>query len=149
MAPAIVVNTGRDKMITYFRNSDEDTQINKLYMKEFVLLTGITEDPVVERVWDETGLGQDLSPYMIVGDVSGTPTDARFTIADRLQESGEKLRLQCEIPTAFSTEGDPIDGIAILYYTEDDEVGLMAYGVKEGSNKVAGTDRTDYVDILF
>ena len=145
-AKAILVNQGRDAMITYFRNSVTTPQSNKLYIADFVLLTGISGDPVVEKIWDGSGTGEDLSSYMIVGD-DGSPADARFAIDDRTQESGRKLRLWCVVPTNFSTDDATIDGIAILFKKQDNTYGLLGYGTREGENKVAGTDLTLFFDV--
>lgn len=145
-AKAILVNQGRDAMITYFRNSVATPQSNKLYIAEFVLLTGISGDPLIDKIWDESGTGEDLSPFMIIGD-NGSPANARFSIDDRTQESGRKLRLWCVVPTNFSTEGATIDGIAILFKKQDDTYGLLGYGTREGENKVAGTDLTLFFDV--
>ena len=145
-AKSILVNQGRDAMITYFRNSVTTPQSNKLYIADFVLLTGISGDPVIDKIWDESGTGEDLSSYMIVGD-DGSTADARFSIGDRTQESGRKLRLWCVVPTNFSTENAKIDGIAILFKRQDNTYGLLGYGTREGENKVAGTDLTLFFDI--
>lgn len=149
VAKAILVNECRDEMISYFRNSIADgTQTNKFYFADFVLLTGITGDPVVEKIWDGSGTGDDISQYLLVGD-DGSPADGRFSISDRTQGAGKKLRFQCVVPTAFSTLGQTIDGIAILIKKSDNTYILGGYGTREGENKVAGTDLTLYFDVQF
>lgn len=146
---AIVVNEGRNALITYLRNSQETPQTNKYYIKEFVLLTGITGNALVEKVWNETGMGNDLSQYMIAGELGGTPTSARFNIADRTQEAGEKLRLHCVVPTLYDTLGTLIEGVAVLFYKQDTTVGLWGYVTFDGQNKVTGSDLEIFADIQF
>ena len=148
-ANAIIVNQGRDALITYLRNSNADPQENKFYFSYFVLLTGISGDPVVEKVWDETSSGYDLFPHMIEGTLSSTPTIAKFEIPNRSQISGRKLRFTCSVPSGFSTDDSDITGLAILYTTEDSETGLFAYGTMSGENKISGTDLTMYLDCQF
>lgn len=136
---SIIVDEGRDQLITYFRNSSASSQTDKLYFKEFHLLTGISGSAVTNKVWDETELGDDISGYLI--------TDATFDISNRTQESGKKLRLHLVVPTEFDTGEDTIDGVAIRLQNQGGTKYLLGYATFDGFNKVAGTDLTIYFDI--
>ena len=146
---AIVVNQGRDALITYLRNSQASPQLDKFFLKEFVLLTGISGSTTLDKIWDESGTGLDLSQYMITGELDSVTTDARFDISDRTQDSGRKLKLHCVIPTLYDTLGTLITGLAVLYKNEDDEVGLFGYMTFDGQNKVSGSDQTIFASVQF
>jgi hypothetical protein len=138
---SIIVDEGRDQLISYFRNSSATTQTSKLYFKEFHLLTGITGTAITNKVWDGTEEGNDISGHLISG--------ATFDISNRTQESGRKLRLHLVVPSNFDSGDSNIDGVAIRLQNESGEKYLLGYATFSGFNKVAGTDLTIYFDIHF
>ena len=144
---SILVNQGRDVLIDYMKNSEKSPQINKFFVSEFVLLTGITGNAVVEKIWDESGTGLDLSQYMITGELDGAPADARFSISNRTQGAGKQVRFHCVVPTLFDTLGTLIQGLAVLYTTESNEIGLFQYSTFDGQNKISGSDLEIFADL--
>lgn len=146
---AIVVNTGRDAIITYLRNSNASSQTNKFIVEKCVLLTGISGPTVVEKVWNNTGTGNDISQYMLSGKLDGTPTDGIFTISNRTQETGKILRFHCVIPTLFDSLGELITGLALLTKDQSNAVALFGYVTFEGQNKVSGSDLEIFADVQF
>jgi hypothetical protein len=144
---AIMVNEGRDVLISYLRNSSNASQNNKFYVKEFVLLTGITGEALIQKVWNESGTGEDLSQYMLTGELDGVAADARFDISDRTQEAGRRLRFQCVVPTLFDSLGSLIQGVAVLALNESNQTKLFGYITFEGQNKVSGSDLEIYAEL--
>jgi hypothetical protein len=139
--PALLVNEGRDALITYLLNDSYGSQDDTIFLKQFKLYTNLTGSPV------QIDTLASLSTKLITG---GT-----FDIASRQLLAGNILRCNCITDSAWSSGLDDIAGIGITFEKLDGAgpgtvEGLLGYAIFDTPfNKPADTNLSFRVDFQF